>query len=410
MLKPGSPNWTRLNARSLFVCEDREIVSSLRTGKSCFVSYLRKIVTPRPGNRFVSSLRAGKSFRFVSFRFIMEGDLDRCSKHDRCVMDLFFLFTSSRTHTHRPHQFWLESGRFPPPFLVLCWAGFRPSLQQPSNTMAGNLCNIVKPGTIDGIGHCNLCNIDKPGKDMQDHGRCFECNPLRCCILRLKKEDADIATHSENMSKFDRAQFYLDNRGKCKEDVRLVINTRIKQTLLKSREVTLVGNGAYLDEVDLKNKYKDKPGIADKIMARTKSFKCNLTDLVMYEDMEYKTQVIQTTKRTYEETHEMEQEEVDKKPKKAKTGKGIKDKDKENQPPGEAAVVVVTEKKFTTAQINNIEKIATVYTKLVADLAEISNTIDTDELAPFVPKHLTQKLEADHQKLEVDGLSRLNFN
>ena len=99
MLKPGSPNWTRLNARSLFVCEDREIVSSLRTGKSCFVSYLRKIVTPRPGNRFVSSLRAGKSFRFVSFRFIMEGDLDRCSKHDRCVMDLFFVYIIAHSHT-----------------------------------------------------------------------------------------------------------------------------------------------------------------------------------------------------------------------------------------------------------------------------------------------------------------------
>ena len=259
-------------------------------------------------------------------------------------------------------------------------------------------------------GHCNLCDIDKLGKDMQEKGRCFECNPLRQCIVRLKKEDAAIGTHAENMSNVDRAQFYLDNRSKCKADVRLVINTSIKQTLLKSREVTLVGNGAYLDEVDLKNKYKDKPGIADKIMARTKSFKCNLTDLVMYEDMEYKTQVIQTTKRTYEETHEMEQEEVDKKPKKAKTVKGIKGKDKENQPPEEAAVVVVTEKKFTTAQINNIEKIATVYTKLVADLAEISNTIDTDELAPFVPKHLTQKLETDQQKLEVDGLSRLNFN
>ena len=106
----------------------------------------------------------------------------------------------------------------------------------------------------------------------------------------------------------------------------------------------------------------------------------------------------------------MEQEEVDKKPKKAKTGKGIKDKDKENQPPEEAAVVVVTEKKPTTAQINNIEKIATAYAKMVADLAELSDTINTDELAPFVPKHLTQKLEADHQKLEVDGLSRLNFN
>ena len=36
---------------------------------------------------------------------------------------------------------------------------------------------------------CQLCNVAKPMEDMVDNCRCKACNPLRCKIIRLKKED-----------------------------------------------------------------------------------------------------------------------------------------------------------------------------------------------------------------------------
>jgi hypothetical protein len=89
------------------------------------------------------------------------------------------------------------------------------------------------------------------------------------------------------------------NKGKLPEALKIVINNSISQTQTQSRQLELVGNGTFMDEFDLKVKYQQKPGYAEKIMQRTHSFKHILTDAMMFEDMEYKTIATQSSKREH---------------------------------------------------------------------------------------------------------------
>jgi len=207
---------------------------------------------------------------------------------------------------------------------------------------------------------CSLCNTDKLEAEMQEANRCFDCNPLRQRLARLNKE-----MHSTQGDLFstveERANFYLEHRGKLPADLKVVVVNSISQTQSRSRELQLVGTGTYLDEIDLKEKYKLKPGYAEKIMQRTFNFKHVLTDAKMYEDMEYQSKATQTTKRELNEEINMSQTEVPKRAKKAKTDKIT---DKENKAPalGDGATA---DKPFTVAQNKQVAKIAEGYTGMI---------------------------------------------
>ena len=288
--------------------------------------------------------------------------------------------------------------------LLASLAGFRPACKLQHSTMAHKADSKVAAAPAGSKvqpavqRHCSLCNTDKLEAEMQEASRCFDCNPLRQKLARLNKE-----LHSTAGDLFstpeERATFYLEHRGKLVADLKVVVVNSISQTQTRSRELQLVGTGTYLDEIDLKEKYKLKPGYAEKIMQRTFNFKHVLTDAKMYEDMEYQSKATQTTKRELKEEINMSQTEVPKRAKKAKTDKIT---DKENKAPalGDGATA---DKPFTVAQNKQVAKIAEGYTGMIVAITEIDDTITEKALGEFMPKHLQNKLATHKNKLEVEA-------
>ena len=77
-----------------------------------------------------------------------------------------------------------------------------------------------------------------------------------------------------------------------------------------------------MDEADLKEKYKAKPGRADTIMKNATQYYCDNAECQMYEDLGYTSTNMTGTKRDVTSTTEMEQESKIKAKKKAKVAKG----------------------------------------------------------------------------------------
>jgi hypothetical protein len=148
---------------------------------------------------------------------------------------------------------------------------------------------------------------------------------------------------------------------------------------------------------------KDKPGVAEKVMARTNNFVCPLTDRKMYEDLSYASEKIDRTSTSSKRSHIAEQEQ-EHKAKKVKAAKVIKDK--------AAAKVIKDEtadKPFSPAQLKQLGKLKSMYDKVVEQFAEMAEHIKVEGLAAYMAPHLLSKLSS--HMLELDSnIAELDIN
>ena len=104
--------------------------------------------------------------------------------------------------------------------------------------------------------YCQICKKLKRPCEIVDRGRCSECNPLRMRIARLKTDLTPAESeHFESLSLDDRAAFYINNKDKFSDDLKAQISNVVTQSEQSSLNVNFVGNGEFLDEMDLKDKY-----------------------------------------------------------------------------------------------------------------------------------------------------------
>ena len=191
------------------------------------------------------------------------------------------------------------------------------------------------------------------------------------------------------------------------DDVRAACSAFVKESSTKSMEVELIGTGKFLDEIDLKLKYADRPaGTVDKLMKRTKSFTDPDTDLVMYEVMEYMRKTTKVEKRSREEHKCMESEVTDKPTKRAKQQKQVQDKENMGPAGGENAGKPEKKQKeqkpFTEKQVAALDKTSKAYSKMIEEMTDTAKTIDDDGLQPFMPAHLGTKLASHQKAVEVE--------
>ena len=146
-------------------------------------------------------------------------------------------------------------------------------------------------------------------------------------------------------------------------------------------------------------RHKDKPGVADRIIARTSKFKCPLTDRIMYEDMSYKSKRLETNHQSMTLTKSAEQSKLqameDRPTKKAKKAIG----DEENQAP--AAEVDPSEKCFNATQKKQLTKFGANYADMIKDFDLQVEQVSTENLAIYMPKHLLNKQAAFSAKLKL---------
>jgi len=146
-------------------------------------------------------------------------------------------------------------------------------------------------------------------------------------------------------------------------------------------------------------RHKDKPGVADRIIARTNQFQCPVTDRTMYEDMSYKSQRLERNHQVVTLTTSGEQSKtqaMEDRPKK-KAKKAIADK--ENQEPAEEEDP--SEKCFNGTQKKQLTKFGANYTKMSEEFALQVEKVSTENLDNYMPKHLLNKQAAFAAKLNI---------
>ena len=167
---------------------------------------------------------------------------------------------------------------------------------------------------------CTLCGLMKDPSDIVDTCRCKQCNALRIRLYR--KASQTEKDHFGKLNKSKSEEFYKEHFDKFKADLSIALTTAIKDVVTVSEETGFKGAGTYMDETDLKEKYKNKPGRADTIMKNATQYYCENAECKMYEDLGYTTTNMTGTKREVTSTTDMEQESKTKPKKKAKVAKG----------------------------------------------------------------------------------------
>ena len=144
--------------------------------------------------------------------------------------------------------------------------------------------------------------------------------------------------------------------------------------------------------VDVMPQLQDKPGIADKIIARTHSFVCPITDVTMYEDIKHKSKHMDRHEEIDSIAQSGRSEAVVRPQKKAKAAKAVKDK--ENVSPAE--------KSFSVGHIKTLEKFDVAYKKMIDELNKQKAQMEDDGLASYMPAHLIAKQMNTISNLKVD--------
>ena len=249
----------------------------------------------------------------------------------------------------------------------------------PANMQKCDKCKLEKDDCIQ---------IFKPKEGTSQAGvwRCKPCNALVSRLTTVKKND-DMALLFDDISADSKAKFFQNNHALMGSDLTAVLHDTVVASLLQRRELEHAAEGDWLDEVDIKDKYKSKPALAQVILKNAKSWYDEQKETWLYLDIKYKTNSraidISERKREFKAAQES-------KAKKARVAKPMAKADNKVAD-GEAAAD--DKKSLTSAD-------KTQCTKLVADLQAKSSLVqqkiticEHEKLKDMIPTYVVRNLK-----------------
>ena len=118
--------------------------------------------------------------------------------------------------------------------------------------------------------------------------RCKACHSLRSRINRVTSKFGALAEDWTKVSEQEKQEFYKKYQDLAGEG----LLTRLQETIVESKRnstsVTFEGTGEYFDEMDMNEKYKNKPEQLANIFANTRNYFCPVRQVWLYEDVKYK--------------------------------------------------------------------------------------------------------------------------
>ena len=148
---------------------------------------------------------------------------------------------------------------------------------------------------------CTLCKQDKPkhectlhyrgkGANSCDRYKCKACNALLWRVGGVLKGNDVLDAKFKEIDAERKQEFLRANHELMGADLKAAIEQMCEYSETSTMAYSASGTGTWLDEADLRTKYKGKPGVAETIMRNTKSFVCPISGQVLYEDVAYQTQ------------------------------------------------------------------------------------------------------------------------
>jgi hypothetical protein len=163
---------------------------------------------------------------------------------------------------------------------------------------------IVLVGDKDGDGMYCMVRDKELNKDTPDifviikktasstYAKCKGCRSLSVKVSRALSKRSDLKDQWGTMTKDEKKAFYLANAGAVSLDVPSAISECLRHAYKESISQSFATSGDWIDEIDLKEKFKDKPDQLRSIMANAKQIWCPIRSTTLYEVLNYKSNTL----------------------------------------------------------------------------------------------------------------------
>ncbi len=184
----------------------------------------------------------------------------------------------------------------------------------------GTNASLVTHGLCDECkGTCSQCGVGEP----EHRGRCASCVALATRLSRMLSTKGEDFCRAWSQLTIDKDKFYANANTLFGKDLDKLLTQTLKEGVSHSNEIIFSGTGIFMDEVDLKKKYNNKPNRLTAILDKANRMVCSTTGIQLIEDMSYTREVKDTHKRVESSSTKAETKRVVKKHKvvKAETAK-----------------------------------------------------------------------------------------
>lgn len=221
---------------------------------------------------------------------------------------------------------------------------------------------------------------------------CVQCNRLSARVYKLTADNQDLSISFSTLTRDERADFFLKNADLMGKDLAKAITNTASLSYTDEQVDGFLASGKWLDEIDLDEKYKNKPEQLAEIKKRARTFVHPTRQVKLYEDLDFDSTAGLTAKRKAEQRVESQSNEQEKKPKRQKTEKS-----------SEAKTEKRAEKPLTAQQQEKYAKLAKKLDDAITTLEETDTTVKSEQYVDYIAKaaHDTSNralLEAQAQK------------
>ena len=255
------------------------------------------------------------------------------------------------------------------------------------------------------IKECSVCKevlVDEDGDALQGKYRCKNCNKVAQRISRLMRDEArggeDWTSEwidTGRMTPEERKDFYVSARKFVgPAQLKASMLSKIEEVKTRTNHQKWAANENFMDEHDLREKYRSKPEILANVMKNATQFRCPIRGCTMFADVSYSSNRVTTeTEERYvkRSLDTNEDHKGEKRPKKA-----IDDaKPKREKPPPKP-------QQLTTAQVTALEKTHKFFVGLGEKIDSQMKLAQQDDVVELMPKFLISKSRVVLQDLESE--------
>lgn len=140
----------------------------------------------------------------------------------------------------------------------------------------------------------SLCIVRSSSKAPEVR-RCRSCHNVRGAIERLKKNNGNLVQDWTKVDGDRLKNFYLENAHLRGPELLKKVEEVVTDWKTSITRFQFEADGEYMDEIDIREKYKSKPEILENILRNARRFFCPVKKVTMYADPRYTSKVTDTT-------------------------------------------------------------------------------------------------------------------
>ena len=256
------------------------------------------------------------------------------------------------------------------------------------------------------IRECRVCKeviVDDMLQDaLQAKWRCKNCNNVAQRISRLVNSEANKGEDwtsewidSGRMTEEERRDFYLSARKfvGC-QHLKAAMLSKIEEIKSRTNVEKWAASENFMDEDDLREKYKSKPEILANVLKNATQFRCPIRGCTMFADVSYNSNRVTTETEARHVKRSLDTNEDHKGEKRPK--KAIADaKPKREKPPPKP-------QQLTTAQVTALQKTHKFFIGLGEKIESQMKLAQQADVVELIPKFLISKSRVVQQDLESE--------